>query len=127
MEKELMKDSTRIKLLDVIKQDITLFNEYLWNKILPCKDDNNYLDFKAEYDIVLIFTVVYLDFLVCLKNLLSSQLFWENAVAFKNIDKIIEESHNKIFGKVFYSEGSIDSKKTQNSKKGSLWFGTISA
>lgn len=118
MEKELMKDSTRMNLLNDINQNIPLFTEYLWNV------DKN----KAEYDIVLIFTVAYLDFLVCLKNLLSNnELFWENAVAFKNIYKIIEESHNKIFGKVIYSKGSLDLKNTQKFKKCSLWFGTISA
>ena len=128
MEEKLMKDSTRVKLLNGIEKDIPYLNEYLWNKILPCKDDKNYLDFKSEYDIVLIFTVVYLDFLVCFKNLLSSQLFWENAVAFKNICKIIHESHSKISGKVFFQKKTelVDYKKTEGFERDSLWFGKIS-
>jgi hypothetical protein len=122
METELMKDSTRIKLLNDVVKDISVFNEQLWNKIVPGKDEK----INVEYEMALLFSVVYLDFLVCLKNLLSSSLFWENTVAFKQIHKIIFESHNKIYGKVIVKkDGSLDYEQTRIQKNNSIWFGKM--
>jgi hypothetical protein len=124
METELMKDSTKVKLLNDVVNDISLFNDQLWNEIVPGKDNK----INVEHEMALLFSVVHLDFLVCLKNLLSSSLFWENAVAFKQIHKIIFESYNKIFGTVIVKkDGSLDYERTRLQKNNSIWFGKMSA
>lgn len=124
METELLKDSTRANLLNDIIKDISFFNDQLWHRIMLEKDEK----INVEYEMALLFSVVYLDFLVCLKNVLSSNLFWENTVAFKQIHKIIFESHNKIFGKVIIKkDDTLDSEQTRIQKNNSIWFGKMSA
>ena len=120
IDKEMMQDSTRTRLLEGVKENISMLENRLSEEIIPLINDKNYNKFKNEIEIALIFTVMNLDFFVNVKNYLNGKYFWEGTVAFKQIYKIIFESHNKIS----YCEGK-NNNITQNNKIQSLWFSKI--
>lgn len=122
MEKEMLKDSTRERLLQSVNENITLLEKKLTEDINPLINDVNYDKFKDELEIALIFTVMNLDFLVNVKNYLSGKYFWEGTVVFKQIYKIIDESHNKIsFKTIKHKSKTKNIEETENNKKQSLW------
>jgi len=129
MEKELLKDSTRKSMLSDISEHIPFYESQLQNVLLPLKNHKNFDKIEKEYEIKLIYSLMNLDFYVSVKNYLSSIFYWENVMAFKQIYKIIFESHNKISGKVFFSKenGLIDYVTTQKNQSESLWFGKTSS
>lgn len=122
MEKEMMKDSTRERLLQSVNENIPLLEKKLKEKIIPLKNNINYDKFKNELEIALIFIVMSLDFHVNVKNYLSFKYSWEGIVAFKQIYKIIYESHNKISYKTIKNKSITKNiEETENNKKQSLW------
>jgi hypothetical protein len=121
MEKEMMKNSTRERLLQSVNENIPLLQKNLTEVISPLINDINYNKFKDELEIASIFTVATLDFLVNVKNYLSGKYFWEGPVVFKQIYKIIFESHNKIAYRTITKNGIVNIEATENNKKQSLW------
>lgn len=126
IEKELLKDSTTKSILSDISEHIPFYESHLQNVLLPLKNHKNFDKIEKKYEIMLTYSIMNLDFLVSVNNFLKSKFVWEKVVAFKQIYKMIFESHNKISYRFFIeANGIINPEKTQKFKNQSLWFGKM--